>query len=393
MSRKPVSNNQRNEVFGLLEKDKLSKSDISGSQELRDVFRDLSKRSLYFLCKAVLGYTRLTKQTHWELCAFTQDLNIKRQLALMPRGTYKTTVRTKGFAVWIILNNPDIRILLANQTARNANIMLQEIEQQLDGSNEMMNWLFPEFIKPNDKHKPWSNEMMMVPNRAIISGTPTIMTVGTGGRIESQHFDIIITDDLIGEKAMESEKEMMDAVLWHDGIESLFITPDTGIERMSGTRWSLSDLYSVIIDDPEYAIYHKKAEDPKTGELYFPELLPKKTLEKIRARNFALYMSQYMNDPENPSVLEFRREWLNNYSLVKTDAGPACECDGRNFLLSDMDGIIAVDPAASGDIDTNIVEQMKRGRAKKSNNAVMFWALHGSGRYFLIDSVGWSWGW
>lgn len=357
-----------------------------GKDGLREYFRELARSNLYFFAKAILGYDKLRWKSHGELCRLTQDLTCKRQLALLPRGTYKTTIRTKSFAPWVLINNPNAKILIANQTARNAEIMLQEIEQHFDGSNSLMNWLFPEYIKPNDRWKPWSSEMMTVPCRTAISGTPSIMTIGTGGRAESLHFDYIITDDLIGEKAMESDKEMLDAVVWHDNVNSLFVSPKDGIERMSGTRWSLSDLYSSVMDNPDYKIYWKAAEDPKTGELFFPELLDHDTLLKIKTNNYALYMSQYQNDPENPAALEFQRSWLHNYYLINKKGEPACETEsGEVYYVKDMDVVLAVDPAGSGDVENRLAEALKRGRARKSNNAVEIWGLHGSGKYFLLD--------
>jgi hypothetical protein len=178
---------------------------------------------------------------------------------------------------------------------------------------------------------------------------------------------------------------MLDAIIWHDGIESLFISPQTGIEIMSGTRWDLADIYQTIIDNPNYKVVCKPAEDIQTGELFFPELLDKKTLHNIKTTNYALYMSQYMNDPENPEVLEFRREWLKEYMLIKTENGPACELNGEQFLVKDMDVVLAVDPAATGDIQRNVIDELKKGRSQKSNNAVGLWGLHGSGKFFLLD--------
>jgi hypothetical protein len=96
-------------------------------------------------------------------------------------------------------------------------------------------------------------------------------------------------------------------------------------------------------------------------------------------------MSQYMNDPENPEFLEFRREWLREYMLVKTDQGPACELEGELYYVKDMDVVLAVDPAATGDIEHRMIDDLKKGRTRKSNNAVGVVGLHGSGLYFLLD--------
>ena len=353
--------------------------------ELWYEYREKCKASLYFLTKAVLGYPDLTKKTHKPYCDFLQDINNRRTLDIMPRGVFKTTCGTIGFGIWYLLHFPNHSILIANQTEDNAQRMLLEIEQHLDGSNAMMSWLWPEYIKPNDKHKFWSQSKMTVPCRTQISGVPSIQAIGVGKRAESLHFHVIINDDLIGEKAMVSTVEMLGAIAWHDYSVSLFVSPKLGIERMHGTRWSLSDLYSVIKQNPTYKLYEKAARDPETQDLLFPELLDTETLNEIRDNNYAVYMSQYLNDPDNPEVLDFSANWLRYYKLYPSEQGPYCQVDGAKCYVKDMDVVLAVDPAGSGDIDTNLAEMAKRGRAHKANNAVGIWGLHGSGRYCLLD--------
>lgn len=355
-------------------------------EELRLAFRNLAKRSLYFLTKAVLGYPDLRPDVHKPYADFIQDLNKKRTLDLMPRGVYKTTIGTIGFCIWLLINDPNLFIFIANQSARNAQRMLLEIEGHLDGSNPMMNWLFPEMIKPNPRYKPWSSEEMTVPNRNVVSGNPSIVAAGVGAKMESWHFHVVINDDLIGEKAMMSETIMLDAISWHDYSVSLFVKPKDGIERMHGTRWSLADLYSVVMKDPQYHIYRMEARDRTTGRPLFPNILDDETLRTIRDTNFQVYMSQYMNDPKNPEALDFRADWLNYFKLYKDeDKGVYCEMDGEKYFVSDMSVLLFVDPAGSGDIDQKIAKTIARGRATKAENAVVVWGLHGSGNYFLLD--------
>jgi hypothetical protein len=380
----PVPDGLRNEVLELSERDGISQSDIQHDKGLRAAYRELAQKSLYFFAKAVCGYRDLTLRTHYEFASFVQDTSNRFILTLFPRGCFKTSIGTKAFAPWYLINHPDHSILIANQVARNAELMLNEIEQFLDGGNVMFNWLFPEFIKPGDRWKPWSTEMMTIPCGKPMGG-PSIMTIGVGGRAESLHFHVIINDDLIGEKAMESDREMVDVIAWHDYSTSLFVSPATGIERVYGTRWDLSDLYSVLLEDPKYKVMIREAQNEETGEAFFPEFLPIETLREIRERNYAYYMSQYMNNPANPEMLDFRPGWLKRYLMVKTKEGPSCEAEGAKCYVKDMNLALLVDPAGSGDIERRVADDLKRGRARKSNNAVEVWGLHGSNRYFLLD--------
>lgn len=355
-------------------------------EKLRLRYRKLAKKSLFFLCKAVLGFEDITVYTHWEYAKFIQDLSEKRTIDLMPRSTFKTSIGTIGFAIWLLINNPNLFILLANQTASNAERMLLEIEAHLDGSNPMMAWLFPEMIKPSHNYQPWSSSRMSVPNRTVISGTPSIMTIGVGGKAESLHFHVIIKDDLIGRAAMMSNLVMQDTITWNDYSESLFVDPSKDIERIHGTRWGLDDLYSLLIDDPFYVKFIRKAilDD---GSLFFPERLNHDTLRRIRDNNFMVFMSQYQNDPTAAENLDFKKEWLVLYQMgVDNNTGEYfCRIDEQDFWVKDMTVHLLVDPASSGDLDMNIGVALKRGRIVKANNAIAIIGAHPSGRWFVLD--------
>lgn len=360
-------------------------SDKGHNEEARQRLRKRAKDSLYFFCKGVLGYPDLTKNTHKEYADFLQDLSKKRELDLMPRGVYKTTIGTIGFAIWYLLHYPNHFILIANQTSGNAERMLLEIEGHLDGSNPVMNWLFPEMIMPHNRWKPWSSTKMTIPNRRVVSGTPSITALGVGAKAESQHFHVIINDDLIGDKAQASRSIMLDAIAWHDYSESLFVSPRDGIERMHGTRWGLSDLYSFVLKRPEYDIYEKSAVDDD-GNLLFPELLDAETVRRLRERNYLMFMSQYMNKPMNTEALDFNIDWLTYFKLLKDDElGPYCSVGGVKYYVKDMDVAMFVDPAGSGDAEINMSKDVRRAQYQLANNAVGVWGLHGCGKYFLLD--------
>jgi hypothetical protein len=304
----------------------------------------------------------------------------------MPRSTFKTSIGTIGFVIWLLLHNPDLFILLANQTAGNAERMLLEIEAHLDGSNPIFAWLFPEYIRPHQRWQPWSSQKMTVPCRTVVSGTPSVMTIGVGGKAESLHFHVIIKDDLIGRAAMMSRLEMQDAIAWNDYSESLFVNPSTDFERIHGTRWAIDDLYGLLINDPNYETFIRKAVNDD-GSLFFPERLDHETLRKIRENNFLVFMSQYQNDPTSPENLDFRKEWLRYYQmgLDRNSGEYFCRLDDQDFYISDMTVMMFIDPASSGDVELRSVESMKHGRVHKANNAIAILGAHPSGRWFLLD--------
>lgn len=370
----------RDEVWDLSERGEISGSDLAADKELRRVYRELAKSSLYFFVKGVLGYPDLVPSFHKPYCDFLQDLSKKRTMDLMPRSTFKTSVGTIGFGSWYAVNHPDHFVLIANQTATNAQRMLSEIAQHFEGGNQMINWLFPECVRPGDSWKPWNSEQITFPSRTVLRGTPTFTAFGVGAKAESNHFHVIINDDLIGKAAMESDLVMESTIQWHGYSVSLFVRPDDGIERIHGTRWGLADLYSYLMERSKHDLFYRKAMlDDGTSAI--PELISTEFLRDLREHDFSKFMSQYQNDPVAEESLDFRREWLNYYSLVKTDDGPACEYQGERYFVKDMDVQMFVDPAGSGDVAGKVTTMKAR-----ANNAVMVWGLHGTGKYFLLDS-------
>jgi hypothetical protein len=386
-----ATDQERHEVFELSEAGRISNSDIASDKQLRTAYRELGSRSLYFFAKGILGYKDITKRTHKPVCDLIQDLTKRKVLVLLPRGCFKTTIGTIAFTIWYLINNPDRTVLIANQIIDNVEYFISEISQHLDGSNPRMMWLYPERIRPDGKWQPWTKRHLLLPGRDILSGTPSVSGIGTGTRAESRHYDIVINDDIIGEKAMSSNVEMTDAMIWHDYSISLSRDPSRMIERMYGTRWDMSDVYSVVLKDPEYTCLVQPAIDPVDGTLFFPERLGHEVLAQIRDRNFSHYMSQYMNDPQNPEALEFKKSWLRSFRLIqaKNSQGTLEPCaqlqDGTLSACATMDIGIFLDPAASGDVEDILARQMRAGRARKANNAIVVLGVDGEGRYFVLE--------
>lgn len=383
-------NSLRDEVFQLSDRGSLSLADVQSDRKVQTVYRALGKRSLYFLAKAILQYTKLDFESHKPLCDFIQDLSIQRGLILLPRGVFKTTIGTIAYSIWLLINDPNRTILIANQVARHAERMLTEIEEHLGGSNVLMNLFFPEVIKPNDKHRPWNQMEMSVPNRTQIRSTPSIITIGVGARSESIHTDFQINDDLVGIEDMFSEMNMAAALTWHDYERSLFVEPKIGIERMYGTRWPGNDIYKEIIRSGEYKTYWVPAKDETTGKLYFPKIYDDDELRKLRDRNWLMYQANIMNQEVHPGSLEFKDSQLKYFKLLEDKSkGYYCRIEdlehSKDYICSEGDIIIIVDTAASGDLDTVDRNEIKKQKTDLSNNAVAVLMGH-SDLYFQLDS-------
>lgn len=295
----------------------------SSSDDIREKLRKQSRDSLYFFTKSILGFKDLTSHLHMEICDEVQDLEKNPHLLiLLPRKHFKSTITTISFPIWLTIQRfipklgikgCDVRILIANESATNAEHFLSIIETIYD-ENELFRVLFPEVIPSRGKRRRWNAQEMLIKREAAWPEA-TIETIGVGGAAQSRHFDVRVMDDLIGKTAMDSETVMEDTIAWFDYSECLSISPQRNVTRVPGTRWSKRDLYQHIIrNHPEYKEKIISRRCREGGQPIFPEWYTNEYYDNMMKTNFSMYSSQYLNDPTDPSKCDFKNEWLKYYT-------------------------------------------------------------------------------
>lgn len=332
----------------------LSGKTSSEQDELREVLRRDARTSLYFLAKGVLQYDKLTPGLHKVVADWVQNLASLRKLLLLPRGHYKTTIATKSFCIWLNIQSyipqlgipgPEVRTLLTNESATNAERFLSEIESQWD-NNAILRWLFSELVPDKRKRGVKWSEKAMTLNREGGWSEPTISTIGVGGAAQSQHYDVQIKDDLIGREAMESVDVMRKTIDWFDYADSLFISPEKGIDVISGTRWAMFDLYQYIIDkDKRYDVYVRQVVE--NGKPIFPEEFSLEGLAFMRERNFRHYSGQYLNNPQDPDKIDFKEKWIYGarFQIDKREDVWLLLPEGEKSLFESLDRVMVFDPS------------------------------------------------
>jgi predicted phage terminase large subunit-like protein len=113
-------------------------------------------------------------------------------LVLGFRGSGKTTIRTIGHAIHLLLKDPDHRILLASKSSTNAQVFLDEVKSQLE--SERMQYYFGPQVGTK-----WDEARITVAGRRSTAKEPSITTVGLESAVESRHYDTLLVDDLVGE--------------------------------------------------------------------------------------------------------------------------------------------------------------------------------------------------
>jgi hypothetical protein len=295
---------------------------------LRDNMRRMAQSSLYFFAKAVLGFDKLTVSLHKNVTEFL-ELPDRRKMLVLPRGHYKTTISTISYPMWLSINNPNIRILLASSTTTNAQKMLGLIRAKWERC-DMLRWLFPELL-PDTGLTRW-NDSCAVINRNKDFPEGTYEAIGAGGTAVSRHYDVIIEDDLVSEDHLISKEQMDKVISWHQYKESLFVSPGKGLDVLIGTRWAHYDLLSHVMETENDRVRYVRSAT-ENGVPIFPEEFTIQELERLlTVMGPYRYSCQYLNDPTQDTARKFEEQWLRYYDTLPS--GP-------------MTFYTACDPAAS----------------------------------------------
>jgi phage terminase large subunit-like protein len=328
--------------------------DRSNPEQLRNKLREECTKSIYFLARAVLGFRDLTPDLHLPVANFLQDPTISnRKLLILPRGHFKSTLMSIACPIWRLLpkhegweedqtDGPNSRILLSGSTATNAEHFLRRIKAVFE-SNQLFQWLYPELIPDWTKVKKWTETEIQIP-RPKAFPEASIETIGAGGKITGRHFTDMYKDDLIEVSIANSPDEMLKIIEWQEYSESLLEQPERDRDYMCGTRYAQNDLYGYVKDnDKRYVVYERKAIE--SGVPIFPQRFTLEGLGEMARRKPYIYSTQYMNNPIDPSIVDFKAKWLKYYKL--TEKGQILLPDGKVIDPRKLNSYILVDPAIS----------------------------------------------
>ena len=152
--------------------------------------RDEALQNFFFFTRAIIGMDKLTDRFHKDMCDELQYVDALRRLWLVSRDHFKSTIVGISYPLWLLIRNPEERILLAADTANNAEQKLAKIKQLILGSRGIRAF-FPEIIPGNVRKTVWSDSEIVLP-RQEAHAEPSISTIGAGGAVVGQHYTRII---------------------------------------------------------------------------------------------------------------------------------------------------------------------------------------------------------
>lgn len=373
--------------------------------EERASLRYVADRSFFDFVKIVGSYVDhggdISPNLHLPLCQLAQNKNVRRKLILMPRGWRKSTVYTKWRAIWEYLQDNEKCILIVSEIADRACEFLKWIEEQLQ-RNELLRYLYPELLAIDNKWingNTWNSKKAVCPRKGT-PADPTFSAIGATSAAQGGHYDLILLDDITGEKAMRSPLILQRALNWFSNCQELLINQDSSSPSASeisgvGTHWAPGDwASSVMTDYPDWQVritpcrkdasvkdeYNVKwvqnpTQDP--GETNFPEAMDKEGNQSFPTDMYvrmesdpdpqkqAVYYSQHMNQPgKSTGLTALDDKWFRFYRFSKDDDGRrVMECETDTGAVSDR--VMLTDVPLYGMIDPGgFAEKLVKGGSR-----------------------------
>jgi predicted phage terminase large subunit-like protein len=203
----------------------------------------------------------------------------------------------------LIAKNPNIRILIANSVLSNAKSFLREIKGHLE-RNEKLREIIGDQVNKSDK---WTETEIIIKGRTSNLKEPTIQVAGVGQSLVSQHYDVIIGDDLVNTESVNTAEQIEKTKDWFKMALSL-LEPN-GIKILIGTRYHYGDLYGWLIKE-FYADYNPQIHSVYNtdGTTIFPDRFSEDVINDIkRQQGSFLFSCQYLNNPVDDENAKFKK--------------------------------------------------------------------------------------
>ena len=250
-----------------MDKITLSEDDFASLGRWADIQSKIG--DLYSFNKNILGYDKISEQPHRLMCDSVQFGN-NRQLHLWPRGHFKTTNITVGYSLYELCKNPNLRIFIGNSVLSNAKSFLREIKGHL-ANNDKLKEIMGDTINKDDK---WTEQEIILKTRTINKKEPTIQVAGVGQSLVSQHYDLMILDDLVDQDNVNTKELIQKTIDWYRMAISL-LEPDGKIIVIG----CLAVGSKVLMSDG----FWKNIEEVKVGDRVFSYKDKRAVIRKVEA--------------------------------------------------------------------------------------------------------------
>ena len=94
---------------------------------LADLLKDKYRSDLLSFSQMICGYSQVNWPTHGNIIELLENPH-KRKLIVTPRGSFKSSLCVVSYALWLLINNPNLRILITSEVYTNSKNFIREIK-------------------------------------------------------------------------------------------------------------------------------------------------------------------------------------------------------------------------------------------------------------------------
>lgn len=305
-----------------------------------DEIRQRGKDDLYFLCKHILGYSELQPDPHSSvMCNFAEKVeaqpkNKRKGLLQTPRGSFKSSVLTIGRTIKLIINDPNVRVLISSETYTNAASYLEAVKSHLRDKKFIK--IYGDMISEATTDREGD---LTISTRTKHFKENTVECTGVAKAKTGMHYDHIIHDDLVSRDNIMTAEQIVKVI---DYWKLCFALLDPGGTCTTvGTCWHQDDLYDYIKTHlAEHQVIEVHPAIYKDGRYFFPEVLDKDFLDEQKIiLGPSKFAAQYMNDPLPSEDMVFKPEYIRWIGMFKEGR------NGKPILPDPHHAFIFVDPS------------------------------------------------
>lgn len=347
-------------------------------QDIRADLAERGRRDLYFFAKGVLKYHAMVPHCHMPLTIFAQENPGQYKLMLMPRDHFKSTAVTISGNLQKAVIDPNQRILIANESATNAERFLSAIRQHAE-SNRVFRTLYSDVI-PKDTRKVKWNDQELTFNRQWIGPEPTFDTIGMTGSMTSRHYTHICIDDPISKEAVQSEKVMQETIQRLRDLQTLLVEPMKDTVWVIGTRWALFDVYRWLEEKFGKKLVRFVRAAIEDDQPIFPERFSLETLAEMRhTMEEYMFSCLMMNNPRNADIQDLNIHDLKFWRWKE---------DETRIELLNREGTVEEEWRLDQLEVYTTVDLAPAERASSDRNAITTCGITPSARAVVLDAYG-----
>jgi len=240
-----------------------------------------------------------------------------KKMILWPRGSFKSSVFGSGYVGWLINRNPDIRILYASETAKQAGEHVGLVKAIFES---------PRHIEVFGEHEikiGWTQTEFTSGQRKRELKEPTLCATGMEQTRTGMHWDLVLCDDIVGRENTKTPESIQNTWMW---LGETLAQLDPGARLLYlGTPHHFFDASQKIQKDPELrkmfrvSVYAYRNPYPD-GELFFPSRLTEDYVQsqRIMMKDTYLWSAFYLCRPQSESDQLFKEDQfhtINDYEI------------------------------------------------------------------------------